>query len=68
MDLFGSNKTNQQKLDDAFDREWKFLEQAGKVSNFPIEEIALQDDNICLCGLPLDNAGPDCYSHMTKGY
>ena len=66
MNIFDTNKNPQQKLDEAFDREWKFLEQAGKVTNFP----SLQDegDTDCLCGLPLDNAGPDCYSHMTKGY
>ena len=24
--------------------------------------------NLCLCGEPLANNGPDCYSHMSRGY
>tara|TARA_B110000902_G_C13747641_1_gene375476 strand:+ start:72 stop:311 length:240 start_codon:yes stop_codon:yes gene_type:complete len=26
------------------------------------------DDSKCICGKELDNAGADCYSHMTQGY
>jgi len=31
--------------------------------------VVEQEDNTCICGeYELDNAGPDCYSHMTQGY
>ena len=31
--------------------------------------VVEQEDTMCICGeYELDNAGPDCYSHMTQGY
>lgn len=71
-DMFGKQRPNTFKNKDTmyFAREIEY--RPGHYypkGTFHPEAPSLDEDNKCICGeYDLDNAGPECYSHMSQGY